>query len=76
MNSTGLIIKREYLSRVKKNSFIIMTLLGPLLLAAIMIVPIWLATQEKSELRIEVIDESFLFKDCLLYTSPSPRDPE
>ena len=65
MNSTGLIIKREYLSRVKKNSFIIMTLLGPLLLAAIMIVPIWLATQEKSELRIEVIDESFLFKDLI-----------
>src|SRR5690349_11771738 len=32
-NKTLLIIEREYMSRVKKKSFIIMTLLGPLIVA-------------------------------------------
>ena len=46
MNKIALIIKREYLVRVKKKSFIIMTILGPILIAAIMIVPIWLSMQK------------------------------
>jgi ABC-2 type transport system permease protein len=33
MNKILLIIQREYLSRVKKKSFIIMTLLTPLIVA-------------------------------------------
>lgn len=65
MNKTLLIIKREYLTRVRKTSFIVMTLLGPLLLAAVMIVPIWLAIQEDKIQNIEVIDESYLFKDLI-----------
>ena len=43
MNKIGLIIKREYFTRVKKRSFIIMTFLGPLLIAAVYIIPILLA---------------------------------
>ena len=39
MNNTLLITSREYLTRVKKKSFIILTLLVPLLLAALMVVP-------------------------------------
>ena len=35
MNKVLLIIQREYLSRVKKKSFIIMTFLTPLLIAGI-----------------------------------------
>lgn len=61
MNKILLIIKREYLSRVKKKSFIIMTILGPLLMAGILIVPIWLAMQKPDTQQIEVIDESYLF---------------
>ncbi|MGQ0828769.1 MAG: ABC transporter permease [Bacteroidota bacterium] len=61
MNKILLIIKREYLSRVKKKSFIIMTILGPLLMAGILIVPIWLAMQKPDTQKIEVIDESYLF---------------
>jgi ABC-2 type transport system permease protein len=34
MNKILLIIQREYLSRVKKKSFIVMTLLGPIIVAA------------------------------------------
>jgi len=33
MNKTLLIIEREYMSRVKKKSFIVMTILGPLIIA-------------------------------------------
>lgn len=65
MNKLFLIIQREYFSRVKKKSFIIMTLLGPLLMAGVMIVPIWLAIKDKTEHHIEVIDQSGLFIDKL-----------
>ena len=61
MNKILLIIKREYLTRVKKKSFIIMTLIGPLLMAGLMLVPIWLAIKDKDIQRIEVIDETGAF---------------
>lgn len=66
MSKISLIIQREYLTRVKKKSFIIMTIVGPILMAAVMIIPIWLATREHTELqKIEVIDESYLFRDSI-----------
>lgn len=65
MNKIGLIIQREYLTRVKKRSFIIMTILGPLLLAGLMIVPIWLTMQKPEKQKIEVIDESYIFSDLI-----------
>ncbi|MDF1673640.1 MAG: ABC transporter permease [Vicingaceae bacterium] len=61
MNKIILIIKREYLTRVKKKSFVIMTLLGPILMAGLMLVPIWLATKDKDLQRIEVVDETKAF---------------
>jgi ABC-2 type transport system permease protein len=61
MDKILLIIKREYLTRVKKKSFIIMTLLGPLMMAGLMLVPIWLATKDKDLQRIEVVDETKMF---------------
>jgi ABC-2 type transport system permease protein len=39
MGKIGLIISREYLTRVKKKSFLLLTLLGPLVWAALIIVP-------------------------------------
>ena len=63
MNKIGLIIKREYFTRVKKRSFIIMTFLGPLLLAAIYIIPILLALHGDNEKRtIAVVDQSHWFE--------------
>ncbi len=62
MNKTLLILKREYLTRVRKKSFMIMTFLGPLLMAGIMIVPIWLASlSDVAERRIAVLDETGWF---------------
>ena len=63
MNKIGLIIKREYFTRVKKRSFIIMTFLGPLLIAAIYIIPILLALHADNERRtIAVVDQSHWFE--------------
>ena len=65
MNKISLIIKREYLTRVKKKSFLIMTVLGPLLMAAAMIVPIWLSQLKNEKLDVEVIDETSIFLNKL-----------
>ena len=63
MNKIGLIIKREYLTRVRKRSFIIMTFLGPILMAAIYIIPILLAMHEDNDVRtIAVVDQSHWFE--------------
>ncbi len=42
-----------------------MTILGPLLMAGIMVVPIWLSMQKPDRQNIEVIDESYLFKGLI-----------
>ena len=64
MNKIGLIIKREYLTRVRKRSFLIMTFLGPILMAAIYIIPIMLALNSSTDhLRVAVVDESHWFED-------------
>ena len=56
MHKIWLIIKREYLVRIRKKSFIVMTILGPLLIAALMIIPIYLATESQQE-RIIAINQ-------------------
>ena len=43
MNKTMLIIRREYLTRVKKKSFILLTLLMPFIFAALIFVPLALS---------------------------------
>lgn len=62
MNKILLIIQREYLTRVKKKSFIIMTILGPVLIAAMIILPAMLSEwSETDEKRVAVLDETGIF---------------
>ena len=61
MNKIKLIILREYLTRIRKRSFIIMTLIGPLLIAGLMIVPVWLSLQDVDIQLIQVVDETYAF---------------
>ncbi|NJN26747.1 MAG: ABC transporter permease [Cyclobacteriaceae bacterium] len=61
MNKIALIIKREYLSRVTKKSFIIMSLVGPMLFGMIFVVQFWLVSHEGEQKVIEIIDESGYF---------------
>ncbi|MCF6365775.1 MAG: ABC transporter permease [Bacteroidales bacterium] len=65
MNKIPLIIKREYLTRVKKKSFIIMTIVGPILMAALFIAPVWLGMMDDNEKKtISVYDESGKYKNA------------
>ena len=66
MNTLGLVIQREYLTRVRKKSFIIMTLLMPLLLVALSFVPLWLSTLNDGAVKnIAIIDHTGLYAPLL-----------
>jgi ABC-2 type transport system permease protein len=57
MNKIGIIIRREYTTRVAKKSFIIMTFLSPLLFAALIMVPLWLSgIKDNESKKIAVVD--------------------
>ncbi len=61
MKKIALIIQREYLSRVKKKSFIVMTFLGPVLIAAMYAFAIFLAVNSDNlsdKKKIVVCDET------------------
>ncbi len=57
MNKILLIINREYLSRVRKKSFIIMTLLSPLLFAGVISLVTFLNTQENTDDKVIAIED-------------------
>ncbi|ERM84879.1 ABC transporter permease [Rhodonellum psychrophilum GCM71 = DSM 17998] len=64
MGKIFLVIQREYFSRVKKRSFLLATILTPLIFPAIMGLFLWISVGEKDgfSLRIiEVVDENDLF---------------
>ena len=64
-----IIIKREFLTRVRKKSFILMTLLTPLFLGAFMVVPGWMATlKDSGQKEMVVIDQTGKVADLLADT--------
>jgi ABC-2 type transport system permease protein len=70
MHKSFLILKREYITRVRKKSFIILTLLVPFLFAGFTILPAWLAMQDDEEERtIGVYDATSQFSQRLENTA-------
>jgi ABC-2 type transport system permease protein len=64
MNNTFLILKQEYLKRVKKKSFIILTILTPFLIAAVYGLVIYFSIKDDTkERKIAVYDSTGLFMD-------------
>ncbi|HEX2936337.1 MAG TPA: ABC transporter permease [Bacteroidales bacterium] len=62
MNKIWLITQREFNTRVKKKSFIIMSILGPLLFAGFISTMVFLAGSKDTEVkRIAVIDSTSIF---------------
>ncbi len=74
MNKIALIIRREYITRVMKKSFLIMTFLTPFLFALIFIIPMLVMNNEDKDFKkIAVIENgSDLFKDVI----PNTKDTE
>ena len=58
MSKVPLIIAREYLARTKKKSFIITTILMPVLMALLVILPVYISYKSEREVTIFVYDES------------------
>ncbi len=63
MSKTTVIIRREFISRVRKKSFLVMTILGPLLMAAIIIVPVVVTQLSDSDYAVAIVDDTTLFSD-------------
>ncbi|MDZ7635973.1 MAG: ABC transporter permease [Bacteroidales bacterium] len=58
MNKISLIIRREYITRVRKKSFIVMTLLTPFLFAMIFVIPaLVMSNDDKNFKKIAVIED-------------------
>ncbi len=66
MHKIWLIIKREYLTRVRKKTFIISTLLFPLLYLALIFGMGYIADKSKQNLNVAVIDSSGYFTEDVL----------
>lgn len=66
MNTLSLVIQREYVTRVRKKSFIILTLLMPLLMVALSVIPFWLSTLNEGGVKhIAVIDNTGIYAPLL-----------
>lgn len=83
MNHLSLIIKREYLNKVRNKSFIIMTFLTPLIFVGIFTLVAYLSSLNNDDVRtISVLDESGLFEglfensDNLVYNFVSGENLE
>ena len=67
---TGIIIGREYMERVRKKSFIITTLLMPLLMLAMMVVPVLITEFSESDTRrMVIVDDSGMIAGQIKNTS-------
>ena len=59
MSKIWIIIQREFMTRVKKKSFILLTILMPFIFAALIVVPLMLATIEGDEQKtVMVVDKT------------------
>ncbi len=61
MNKIWLIIQREYISRVKKKSFLVTTLLIPILMFGLIATMAYMAAKSEQKEAIAVIDKSGVF---------------
>ena len=69
MSKIGLVIQREYTSKVKNKTFLLITFLTPFIMIAMMAVPLWLSTlKDDSAKKVGLVDYSGLYKDVLKNT--------
>lgn len=64
MNKTLLIVQREFMTRVRKKTFVVITLLGPLLFAALIVGSSMILGVDDSKHHILIVDElGFILED-------------
>ena len=79
----GVVISREYMTRVKKKSFLLITFLGPVLFAALTMIPtLIMLFAEDSGKQIAVVDQSGIVmpalesSDSYIFTDYSRQQPD
>lgn len=73
MSNLGIIIGREYMTRVKKKSFIILTILMPFLIAGIAVAPMMLGMiKDDAKKDVAVLDQTG--KYIKLFVNPEQKD--
>lgn len=66
MSKIGIIIQREYTSRVMKKSFLLLTFLTPVFMAAMIVLPMWITSMKDDSIKtIVVIDKSEMLRQVL-----------
>ena len=80
MNKLFLIIQREFVTRVKKKSFILLTIFTPFIMVALVFVPMWLASIEDNEQKVVAVHDATaryigLFHDDASYRFVPISDP-
>lgn len=81
MNKVGLVIQREFSTRIKKRSFLVLTILMPFIFAALVFVPIWLSGfNDDEQKQVAVADRTGhyvgLFKTDETYKFVPISDPD
>nr|HPN70929.1 ABC transporter permease [Saprospiraceae bacterium] len=66
MDKIWIIIKREYLSRVMKKSFLLVTILAPLSIAVIAVVGGYFASSSSGTTNVAIVDEATVLKNYAL----------
>ncbi len=56
MSKLGLIINREYATRVKKKSFLVLTIVTPLVIVGFLFAAMWLSLREDKQVKVLVAD--------------------
>lgn len=74
VSKIGLIITREYTTRVKKRAFIVLTILVPMLVVGLMFLAIWLSLEEKKHIKVLVADPRNLC-DERIFIGTDEKDP-
>lgn len=70
MNKILIIIQREFMTRVKKKSFILLTVFMPFIFAALIFVPVWLASIKGDEQKqVMVVDKTGRYVAALKNTT-------
>ena len=81
LRNIGIVIRREYLNRVKKKSFLVTTFVVPILMAALVLVPVLLMMNSKEKTKkVAVVDRSGIVmpyltdNEVLAYTDVSTEN--
>ena len=65
-NNTLVVLQREYMTRVKKKSFLIATILVPVLMVGLVFSSAWIANIGGSKTSFVVVDETGLYADAFV----------